>query len=191
MQREESLLKIAHHHLRTLTREQAEDIMLKFFKSPLKPSLEKQLNITVIAQWNTHRAPEDLNPGNPIYRPILVDHMRDNFKGATNEYLLHYLRNKMKLEVDSIEGESTKWLACPVCDYRTFYERGTWLVCGVCGWNSDPMQEAKGMENEPIGANGVSLNQARKNFAEFGLANSGLEDTVEPDGKLKYPRSSQ
>jgi hypothetical protein len=43
---------------------------------------------------------------------------------------------------------------------------GTYEICSVCGWEDDPVQA-----NEPDykgGANSVSLNEARENFARYG-----------------------
>jgi len=186
VKREEALQRIAWHEVKQLTREEATDIIKAFFKAPLKPSLRQKLNIVAIAQWQTHTPPPDLRPGNPIYRPVLIDRMRDRFKGATNEYLAHYLRTKMGLKVERVEGEMPNLLACPVCRYKTFTERGTWQTCPVCGWNSDPMQEA--LPAEPVGSNGISLEEARRNFAQFGAITRQKLAEVEPDGKQKYPR---
>jgi rubredoxin len=57
--------------------------------------------------------------------------------------------------------------ACPCCGYLTFDEDppGTFEICPICGWEDDEIQF-----NAPDcvgGANKVSLNQARKNFAIF------------------------
>jgi hypothetical protein len=185
MKRKEALVRIAWNEVKQLTREEAEGIIRAFFKEPLKPSLREKLNITAIMQWETHTPPDNLRPGNPIYRPVLLDRMRDRFKGATNEYLIHYLKTKMELQVDQIEGQPSKLLACPVCRYKTFAELGTWQTCPVCGWNSDPMQEA--MPSEPIGSNGISLDEARQNFARFGAITQEKLAEVEPEGKQKYP----
>ena len=85
MRRAEALEKIAWHHLKQLSREDATELIIEFFSEPLKPSLRKQLNITAIMQWETHEPPSDLKPGNPIYRPILLDKMKRPFRGATND----------------------------------------------------------------------------------------------------------
>ena len=69
MHRDEALDKIAWHHLKKLTREQATELIIEFFNEPLKPSLREKLNITAIIQWETHEPPPDLKPGNPIYKP--------------------------------------------------------------------------------------------------------------------------
>ena len=186
MKREEALEKIAWHELRKLNRQQAEEIIRDFFKQPIPERLEKKLNITVVVQWKTRTPPVDLNPGNPIYRPILVNRMADDFRGATNEYLATYLRTKAGLQVDTVEGDLPFWLPCPVCNYKTFLELGTWKTCPVCGWNSDSVQEA--LPEEPIGSNSVSLVQARKNFTEFGAINRDKLAELDPEAKQKFPR---
>jgi rubredoxin len=57
---------------------------------------------------------------------------------------------------------------CPCCGYLTIGEQppGTFEICPVCGWEDDNVQ----FEDPDYagGANKVSLNQARQNFATFG-----------------------
>jgi hypothetical protein len=78
------------------------------------------------------------------------------------------------------------WLPCPVCGYRTFEIVGDWDTCPVCGWNSDPVQEA--MHDDPTGANGISLNEARRNFQQFGAISQEKLAELDPEEKRKYPR---
>jgi hypothetical protein len=186
MNRDEALEKIAWHHLKKLSKEEATDLIIEFFNEPLKPSLREQLNLTAIIQWETHDPPEDLKPGNPIYRPILLDRMKRSFRGATNEYLAGYLRRELGLEVDQVEGNLPGWIPCPVCGYRTFEIVGDWDTCPVCGWNSDPVQEA--MHDDPTGANGISLNEARRNFQAIGAISEAKLVELDPDDKQKYPQ---
>lgn len=52
----------------------------------------------------------------------------------------------------------------PCCDKYEFSEMGSYEICPVCDWGDDPMQE-----NNPGyggGANVMSLNEARKAYAE-------------------------
>ena len=137
--------------------------------------------ISVYGKYPGH----NINPGNPIYRPVLIDRMRERFKGATNEYLLNYINTRLNMPVTAIKGEPPRLLACPVCRNRTFSELGTWHTCPVCGWNSDPMQEA--MPAEAIGSNGISLQQARENFAQSGAISQKALTQIHPDGRKMYP----
>lgn len=187
MDRSEALEKIAWHELKKLSREEATDLIIEFFNEPLKPSLREQLNITAIIQWETHQPPPDLKPGNSIYRPILLDKMKRPFRGATNEYLAEYLNQQVGLKVANVEGELPGWLACPVCGYRTLEVVGDWDMCPVCGWISDPMQEA--MPDDPVGANSISLHQARENFKRIGAITQEKAAQLDPDAKRRYPAS--
>lgn len=187
MHREEALEKIAFHRLKKLSRDEATDLIYEFFEEPLKPSLREKLNLTTVIQWESRNPPADLKPGNPIYRPVLVDKMKRPFRGATNEYLAEYLRTEVGLAVEAVEGELPGWLPCPVCGYRTFEVVGDWDVCPVCGWVSDPVQEA--MPDDPTGGNGISLNDARKNFAEFGASRRDKLDQLDPEDKKKFPKA--
>jgi hypothetical protein len=187
MDREAALEKIAWYHLKKLTRDEATNLIIEFFDEPLKPSLREKLNITAVIQWETHQPPTDLQPGNSIYRPILIDKMKRLFRGATNEYLARHLRETVGLEVGQVEGKLPGWLPCPVCTYLTFEVLGDWDICPVCGWNSDPVQET--IHDDPTGANGISLNQARQNYQEFGAITRKILTELDPEDKAKYPKT--
>jgi hypothetical protein len=188
MHRDEALEKIAWHFVKKLTAEKATELIVEFFNEPLKPSLREQLNITAVMQWETHTPPPDLKPGNSIYRPILLDKMKRPFRGATNEYLAEYLRNIMGLNVDQVEGDLPGWFPCSVCGHHTFEVVGDWGTCPVCGWNSDPVQEA--VHDDPTGANGISLNEARQNFQTIGAITQEKLAALDPEEKKKYPQSA-
>ena len=57
---------------------------------------------------------------------------------------------------------------CACCGYLTFVEEslGTFEICPVCYWEDDNVQNE--YPNYEGGANGISLNQARKNFSKYG-----------------------
>ena len=57
---------------------------------------------------------------------------------------------------------------CPCCGYFTFENKpdGNYDICPVCFWEDDPC--AYEDFDEECCCNGVSLNQARRNFLEFG-----------------------
>lgn len=188
MHRNEALEKIAWHNLKKLSREEATEFIIEFFNEPLKPSLREKLNLTVVLQWETHAPPSVVKPGNPIYRPILLEKMKQPFRGATNTYLARYLQTELGISVGTVEGELPSWLPCPVCKYHTFEIVGDWDTCPVCGWNSDPVQEA--MPNDPTGANGISLNEARANFEKFGAITQQKLAEVDPTAKERYPRTT-
>jgi len=67
---------------------------------------------------------------------------------------------------------------CECCGYNTLNEKpnGNYQICATCYWEDDPIQR-----NEPNyegGANRVSLNQAKKNFAEFGACERDMIKNV-------------
>ncbi len=62
-------------------------------------------------------------------------------------------------------------------------------MCPVCGWKSDPVQEA--IPDEYIGANRVSLNQARLNFERIALSSEDARGRIDPHAKHMYPRANR
>lgn len=66
--------------------------------------------------------------------------------------------------------ESDQRFACPCCQLPTLEEQppGTFLICPVCWWEDDDAQF--GRPDLVGGANGVSLEQARRNYSECGIS---------------------
>ncbi|TKC98297.1 MULTISPECIES: CPCC family cysteine-rich protein [Polyangium] len=58
--------------------------------------------------------------------------------------------------------------ACPCCGKRTLPERGHYDICDNCDWEDDPSQESS--PDRGGGANVVSLEEARKNYAKYGVS---------------------
>ena len=57
---------------------------------------------------------------------------------------------------------------CPCCGYLTYLDKpnGGFDICPVCRWEDDPVQIAD--PDYAGGANAVSLNEGRRNFAKYG-----------------------
>lgn len=75
--------------------------------------------------------------------------------------------------------------ACPCCGYLTLGEEppGTFEICPVCGWEDDEVQFRDSAYEG--GANSVSLDQARQNFAAFGAIDK------ESLGSVRKPRPEE
>ncbi len=56
-------------------------------------------------------------------------------------------------------------LKCPVCGQYEFEDENDHDTCSVCGWENDVLQ----LEDPQYdgGANHISLNEARRNYAEY------------------------
>jgi Cysteine-rich CPCC len=61
---------------------------------------------------------------------------------------------------------------CDCCAYRTLLNAGYYEICPVCGWEDDRCDNNRrdAGPDAPSGPNGVSLTQARANFAACGAA---------------------
>ncbi|EQA0898450.1 hypothetical protein A6C84_004098 [Escherichia coli] len=53
---------------------------------------------------------------------------------------------------------------CPCCRKYAFSGHGSYEICPLCNWEDDPVQEEE--PNYGGGANVMSLNEARKAYAE-------------------------
>ena len=67
---------------------------------------------------------------------------------------------------------------CECCGFNTLNEKpnGTYEICTTCFWEDDAIQSFE--PNYENGANKVSLNQAKKNFSEFGACERDMIKNV-------------
>jgi hypothetical protein len=76
---------------------------------------------------------------------------------------------------------------CPCCGYLTLEEPppGTYDICKVCFWEDDPVQFRD--PDYAGGANAVSLNQARRNYAEHRVSELRFKRNVRPPRPEEQP----
>ncbi len=76
---------------------------------------------------------------------------------------------------------------CPCCGYLTFDQRtpGTDEICKVCYWQDDWVSFTRA--NIATGPNRVSLNEARENFARFGVSEERFSADVRPPRPEELP----
>jgi hypothetical protein len=79
-----------------------------------------------------------------------------------------------------------KRFACQCCGFLTLEEPpdGSYEICDVCFWENNDVQFR---DPNWMGANRVSLNEARANFAKFGACEDGCEAFVRPPFPEEYP----
>jgi hypothetical protein len=79
---------------------------------------------------------------------------------------------------------------CPCCGYLTMasQERGSFDVCPVCYWEDDRTQLAD--PTSDVGANSVSLEDARRNFREHGAISPRYRLRVRPPKDHEVPGQS-
>ena len=72
-------------------------------------------------------------------------------------------------------AERSDLFPCPCCGLPTLDEQppGTFLICNVCWWEDDRVQFD--MPDRSLGANRVSLQEARQNYAEHGISDPALK----------------
>ena len=70
--------------------------------------------------------------------------------------------------------------SCPCCGYLTLTEPhyGTFAICEVCFWEDDDVQLR--FPDSAVGANAISLNEARRNFQKDGVMELRFKSNVRP-----------
>ncbi len=82
---------------------------------------------------------------------------------------------------EKIRGKmKKKYGQCPCCEYYSigFGEEGLWDICPVCFWEN-------GGDGGP---NHMTLEEAKKNFKQFGAIDKKCLDFIDPESKNKYKR---
>ncbi len=81
----------------------------------------------------------------------------------------------------------TERYLCPCCGFFTLKEEppGTYRICPVCYWEDDFLQFED--PSRRGGANGISLEEARRNFRAFGWAKEHCKEYVRAPHKDEYP----
>ncbi len=82
---------------------------------------------------------------------------------------------------------SNRRYPCPVCGYLTLDEEppGTFNICPVCFWEDDSVQANDAGYRG--GANVVSLNEAKANYASCGASEQRFRENVRPPRPEEMP----
>ena len=123
---------------------------------------------------------QDLNPEKSqihyeSYRLFFSDKYSEN---RIAEVLKKYSDKELIEIVEFQRSQSNGKFYCECCGYKTLNEKpnGTYQICTICYWEDDPIQSAE--PNYEGGANRVSLNQAKRNFSEFGACERDMIKNV-------------
>ncbi len=65
---------------------------------------------------------------------------------------------------------------CPVCGQFEFEEYNSLEICDVCGWQDDAVQAE--LPDSDVGANHMSLNQAKERYKQWGVCKKWLRASV-------------
>lgn len=76
-------------------------------------------------------------------------------------------------------------LQCPCCGCFTLEERDAWEICPVCFWEDEHVQS----DHEVSGGNGISLHEARLNYARLGACDHNHITHVRKPTPDELPRT--
>ncbi|MEU4763995.1 CPCC family cysteine-rich protein [Actinosynnema sp. NPDC023794] len=78
-----------------------------------------------------------------------------------------------------ISDPETGLIACPCCGYATLGERHGWEICDICFWEDDGQDDHNADLRSPPN-DGLTLIEARENFARIGACNQRCTKFVRP-----------
>ncbi len=126
---------------------------------------------------------ENYHDLNPELTKTNYESYRLFFSGSYSENqiadVLKKYSNKELIEIVEFQrSQANGRFYCECCGYNTLNEKpnGTYQICNTCFWEDDPIQSED--QNYEGGANRVSLNQAKRNFAEFGACERDMIKNV-------------
>lgn len=90
-----------------------------------------------------------------------------------------------------MHNESRDKFPCPCCGYLTLSEPppGTFQICPVCYWEDDLAQYVNPTLSG--GANPVSLQEAQRNFSDFGAITRNALAYTRPPNEEEIPKSQK
>lgn len=96
---------------------------------------------------------------NSKYNQLIIIGLAFEYRGVTNQYLSHDL-SLMGMKDYEVFGSVEKLEICPCCEYRTLLSKGSYDVCGLCGW------EDNGVDNPDVysAPNHMTLAEAKRIF---------------------------
>ena len=95
-----------------------------------------------------------------------------------------------KCNTQTIKGVKLMRVQCPCCGYFTFDSKDDafFEICEVCFWQYDEVAHDK--HTRIFGANKVSLDQAKKNYKEFGACETRFINSVREPYEYEYPENN-
>lgn len=165
-----------------LQREQALELMA--YLSIIKMDNEERegILIDVFSEDDSFKNISDYS--DPVYNPKIIEYLKNNFIGITNQYIEEFLNDRLDSQVQVI-GEDAKMIECPCCGYQTLDSRGQYDICKVCYWEDDGSNEPDRYSS----VNSMTLQEARDNFRKSGAISDSFKESVDSEGKLKYRKS--
>jgi len=131
------------------------------------------------------------DPNSMRYDAVLRLAIKEQFAGATNEYIAELCRD-IGHDYESVVGQHAELVPCPCCGACSLSSRGDYDICRVCWWEDDG-QDNHNADTVMGGPNyHLSLTQARVNYLESGIsdpARTDLRQHQDPVRKYSQGRS--
>lgn len=181
MKREQAQNLIRKYRIAQLTGENRRVDLERYWNSEFYPDKDSftegeldKIPPELIQDMLNHETPDDW--GKPEFDPVLELIYQDCTRGYTNAYLLELL-NDMGISCHEIEGAPESMDYCYCCFYLVFEPEASFgSICPVCFWCDAP------------GANSTPLEQAKKNFKEFGACDQSALEHVSKEALKMYSK---
>ena len=100
---------------------------------------------------------------------------------------LEKIVRRLQSSVVRAPGPDGSKCACPCCGFLTLRERGRFEICPVCSWEDDGQDDADAsvVRGGPNGS--LSLEDARKNFRQFGACDERSTGSVRTPSDDEIP----
>lgn len=182
--REEAIDIIINQKIKELTCAEREDLLMEIWfedEGDFFSTLPEKL------QCEMKQSEQPIsNVTDKKYDVLVINVLKCQFYGVTNEYLSKVVSKLLKRKVEVL-GEVEKLYMCPCCGYLTLKQRGNYYICPVCLWEDsgdNDLYRASSVNN------GMTLVAARTNFMKYGSMYADEKSKTDPDIKERYIKSS-
>ncbi len=178
--RDEVITAICEHELKELSTEMRQDFILCWWDIDEEDPEFSRLPTSLQTEMMTsEEAPQDCSDSR--YNPLLLEALKNNYFGVTNEYLSERLARITK-QVVKVNGEAEQLLDCPCCQYQTLQTRSMYDICPVCNWEDDGTNNI----DEYSSPNHMTLAEGKNYFMKFGSVDKRKEISTLSDMKKRY-----
>jgi hypothetical protein len=106
---------------------------------------------------------------------LLQKYIAEKYSNFQNSYIQKVISKIFKnVHVTGIEP---RLFACPCCNYKNLKAQGEYFICQICNWEDDGTKK----ETKLSAVNGMTLEEGKKNFKEFGAVNKAVLRFLDED----------
>ncbi|MGG4143836.1 CPCC family cysteine-rich protein [Paenibacillus algorifonticola] len=182
MEREEAILHIIRNTIQTMNNTTKYEVLLNWWGIDQEEAIFNYLPGSLKREiLNSDEPPEYVMDDK--YNVLIIEALKVKYIGVRNEFLSKRISELLNAS-HLVEGVQEELITCPCCEYKTLPKKGEYYICRVCFWEDDGNVDPQYYSSP----NGMTLDQARENFINFGAVDEASVQFLEVDRLELYSR---